>query len=296
MNGTPASEVGGVITPGTFVTGALKDEGNYTLTLNVLSGTLSDTNPAVIHANAVNVGAKGTLLVTADPIRGLNTLFQTAGASTFATGAQVGLTLLSVQEPLSQTYTIVQAVGPGTITAGTFGGPGILGNSPFLYNATPSFVPASGGVGAQVDLTVTRKTQAELGFNNAEQAALDAVLAAVPADANIEAAILQPTTETTFKAAYDQLLPPQGEGIFEALDAAAQAVSSMTDTDPDPNTVVAGSSLWLQEVNERVERSTEETLGSTSQILGLVGGFERMGVGGGSLGLTLSYMNAQETD
>lgn len=296
VNGAAPSETDGVIAPGTVVSGSLKDEGNYTLTLNVISGTLSDTNPAVIHANAVNVGANGTLLVTADPIHGVNTLFQTAGASTFTSGAQVGLTLLSVQQALSQTYTVVQAVGAGTITAGTFGGEGILNNAPFLYNATPSFVPASGGNGAQVDLTVTRKTQTELGFNNAEQAALGAVLAAVPADANIEAAILQPTTETGLKAAYDQLLPPQGQGIFEALDAAAQAVSSMTDTNPDPNTVVAGSSLWLQEVNERVERTGLETLGSTSQILGLVGGFERMGVGGGSLGVTLAYMNAQETD
>ena len=70
----------------------------------------------------------------------------------------------------------------------------------------------------------------------------------------------------------------------------------MTGTKPDPNAKLAGSSLWLQEVNERVNRSGIETLGSESQILGLVGGYERMGLAGGALGLTLAYFNASETD
>jgi len=295
VNGVPASETNGVIAPGTTVTGFLKDEGNSTLTLNVASGTLTDTNPGVIHALSVNVGATGTLLVAADPANKVNTTFITTGASTFASGAQLGLTLLSVQTPVSEIYAILQTAGAGTLTAGTFGGAGILNNAPFLYNATPSFV-SNGAGGGQIDLTVTRKTQAQLGFNNAEQGALNAILAAIPNDPNIQAAILAPTTEAGLKSVYDQLLPEQGQGIFNALDAAAQAISSMTGTNPDPNTRVGGSSLWLQEVNERVNRSGIDTLGSESQILGLVGGYERMGLAGGALGLTLAYFNAAETD
>jgi len=71
-----------------------------------------------------------------------------------------------------------------------------------------------------------------------------------------------------------------GQGIFEALDAAAQAISSMTGTTPDAGTRVAGSSLWLQEVNQRVDRQGIDTLASTSKLLALVGGYERMGVAG----------------
>jgi uncharacterized protein with beta-barrel porin domain len=179
---------------------------------------------------------------------------------------------------------------------GTFGGGGVLNNAPFLYTATPSFVPPNGGAGGQIDLTVTRKTPAQLGFNAAEGGALNAILAAVPNDANIQAAILAPTTEAGLKSVYDQLLPGQGQGIFDALDAAAQSISNMTGTNPDPNTAVAGSSLWLQEVNERVSRSGIDTLGSESQLLGLVGGYERMGLAGGALGVTLAYFNAAETD
>ncbi|MEO8927644.1 MAG: hypothetical protein ABI306_10835, partial [Caulobacteraceae bacterium] len=103
INGTPTTVVSGVVIPGTSVTGSLTDEGNGTLTVNVLSGTLSDTNPATINARSVNVGANGVLLVTADPAKGTNTRFMTGGMSSFATGSQVGLTLLSVQSAPTQT-------------------------------------------------------------------------------------------------------------------------------------------------------------------------------------------------
>jgi predicted ribosomally synthesized peptide with SipW-like signal peptide len=78
------------------------------------------------------------------------------------------------------------------------------------------------------------------------------------------------------------------------MDAATQKISAMTGTPPDNATHVGGTSLWLQEVNERVERTGIDTLGSKAQALGLVGGYERMGVAGGAIGVTLAYFNAQE--
>nr|MBA3812558.1 autotransporter domain-containing protein [Caulobacteraceae bacterium] len=281
----------------TIVTGAIKDEGGQ-LTLNVLGGTLSDTNPNTVAARSVNVGATGVLLVSADPAHGTNTKFVTTGASTFATGAQVGLTLQSLQIAPTQVYTIVETVpGQGTLTAGTFG-TGLLNNAPFLYTAAASFVPAGDPNvdPSEIQLTVTRRTTAQLGFNAAEAGALDAVLNALPNDPNIQKVILAQTTEEGLKSAYDQLLPDQGQGIFEALDAAAHAISSMTGTTPDAGVRVAGSSLWLQEVNERVDRDGLDTLGSSSKLLALVGGYERMGVAGGALGVSLAYFNAQEQD
>jgi hypothetical protein len=147
-----------------------------------------------------------------------------------------------------------------------------------------------------VDLTVSRRTPAQLGFDAAEGSALNAVLAAIPANASIEQAVLAQTTEAGLKSVYDQLLPDQGQGIFEALDAAAQAISSFTGTTPDAGTRVPGTSLWLQEVNERVQRDGVSTLGSESQLLGLVAGWEHSGVNGGAIGFTLAYLNAQEVD
>ena len=282
---------------GAVVTGSITETTGGRFAINVINGTLSDLNPNAVNATSVDVGAKGVLLVSADPAHGVNTQFVTTGASVFSDGAQIGLTLRSLQTTPVHTYTILETTpGSGTLSVGTLG-PAALGEAPFLYSATASSTQATDPAtqSSTIQLTVTQKTAAELGFNAAETAAYDPVLAAIPNDANIEQAILAQTTQAGFKATYDQMLPNQGQGIFEALDAAAEKVSAMTGTTPDAGTrVAAGQSLWLQEVNERVDRSGVETLGSNSKLLGLVGGYERMGAGGGAIGMTLAYYNASE--
>ena len=288
---------------GTTVTGYLQDGGNGTLNINIGTnaaggGTLSDLNYAdTIKANSINVGATGTLLVAADPANGTNTKFITSGASNFASGATIGLTLASIQNQLSETYVIVQTATGGTLTAGTFNSTA-LGNAPYLYAATPSFVSAANsGVGqSQIVLTVQQKTAAQLGVNAAEGAALSAVLAAIPNNVAIQSALLAQTTLPGFRAVYDQLLPSQGQGLFDALESATQRVGDMVSVTPDDGTRVAGSSLWVQEVNERVRRTGEESQASNAQLLGLVTGFEHMGEKGGAVGVTLAYYNDQETD
>jgi hypothetical protein len=297
LSATGAVVANNVAIAGASVQGYIESGGNHDLTMNVISGLVSDTNPYTIAANSINVGANGTLLVAADPAKNINTLFVTTGASNIATGAQLGLNLLSVQYQPVAKYTIIETAGQGTITAGTFGS-GTLNNAPYLYTATPSYVasdPNNGGA-SEIQLTVTRRTPQQLGFNASEAAALDAVLKAIPANDSIQQAILAQTTEAGLKGVYDQLLPNQGQGIFDALDAAAQSISNMTGSSPDAGVRTPGTSLWLQEVNERVNRDSVASVGSFSQLLGLVGGYEHEGVAGGALGLTIAYMNAQETD
>ncbi len=281
------------------VTGSLVDGGANTLTLNVVNGTLSDTNSSTVQAKSVNVGASGVLLVAANPTAGTNTKFVTTGASSFASGATLGLTLQSLQTTLTHDYVILQTSGGGTLTSGVFAG-GVLNNAPYLYAATPSAVSGTANCATDcIVLTVAQKTTSQLGVNAAEASALPAVLKALPNDNGvhgIEAALLSASTETAFKTVYDQLLPSQGQGLFEALESASHSVSNMTSTTPDAGARVAGSSLWLQEVNDRVNRKGVQTLGSYAKLFGVVAGYERMGRGGGAVGATLSYMNAEEAD
>jgi hypothetical protein len=277
---------------------ALAGGGNGTLTISVNNGTLNDLNPNNELVKSVNVGANGLLLVSADPLKGVNTKFITSGASTFAQGAQIGISLLSIPTVLQQTYTILQTIpGQGTLTAGTFN-QGAIGSAPWLFSATAAYIQAADPAvdSSELQLTVTRKTAAQIGLNAAEGAALDAVLAAAPANAAIQSALLGATTEAALKPIYDQLLPSQGQGLFESLDAAAQAVGSMVGVAPEATSQVAGTSLWLQEVNERVDRTGAQTLGSFSKLFGVVGGYEFMGSGGGAVGLTLAYFNADELE
>jgi len=271
-------------------TGPLQGDTLGTLTLNVVNGFLSDTNPNPVYAKSVNVGASGGLVVAADPANDTNTKFVTSGASTFASGAQVGLTLLSIPTNFNNVYTILQTTGGGTLSTGTFGTTA-LNDAPWLYSVTATATANS------IQLSVTQKTQAQLGFNNAEEAGLPAVLAAVPANPAIQSAILSQTTEAGLKGVYDQLLPSQGQGLFEALEAATEAAGAMVGVAPEASSRVAGTSLWLQEVNERVDQSTtSQTLGSYSKLFGVIGGYEHAGAGGGAVGLTLAYFNANEQE
>jgi hypothetical protein len=123
------------------------------------------------------------------------------------------------------------------------------------------------------------------------------VLTALPNNTAIETNILSQTTQAGLQSAYDQLLPGQGQGIFEALDAAAEQIAAMTAARPDAGTPVAADrSLWLQEVNERVDRRGADSVGSNAKLLGLVGGYEKIGVARGALGFLVNYFNDQEAD
>ena len=275
--------------PASVQTGPIMGDTLGTLTLNVVNGNLIDLNPNTIYARAVNVGATGNLIVAADPANHTNTEFITSGSSTFASGAKVGLSLLSFATTTT-TFTILQTIGGGTLSVGAFGSE-TVGDSPWLYSIAASATPDS------IQVTVAQKSQAELGFNNAEQASLAAVIAAAPANSAVEAALLSQTTEAGFKKVYDQLVPSQGQGLFEALEAATQAEGAMVGVAPEASSRVPGTSLWVQEINERVDRSTtSESLGSFSKLFGIVGGYEHSGAGGGALGLTLAYLNANEQE
>ena len=279
---------------GTVVAGSLLDEGKGTLTLNIASGVLSSTNSALIQANSINVGATGVLLAEGNPLTPKTPQFTVSGASTFQQGAQVGINLSGIQAAGTQTYIVIQAVGAGTISAGTFSNAGVT-DAPFLYNEQTQYQTTTDGHG-EITVTAGLKSQSQLGFTNAEAAALPAILADAPTVPGLQSALLSQTTQAGLKSVYDQLLPSQGQGLFDALDKAAQSVSELTSTTPDAGTRVEGSSLWLQEVNERVHRTGLETQGSYSKVLGVIGGYERMGPAGGAVGLTLAYYNAEESE
>jgi len=282
----------------TMVSGAITEQSGGRFQISIDNGTLADLNPAKGQAaTSISIGPAGVLEIGADPVNNRNTEFVTSGLTTIAAGGQIGLTLQSLQLAPVATYTVILGAA-GSITAPALGATSI-GNTPFLYSAVAALVPVDPANGSsEVQLTVSRKTATQLGFNGAEAGAYDAVLATLAAPTasslGIQQALLAQSTEAGLKSVYDQMLPNQAQGIFEALDSAVEHISAMTATPPDNATHVGGTSLWLQEVNERVTRTGIDTLGSRSQVLGLVGGYERMGVAGGAMGVTLAYFNAQE--
>jgi len=286
------------------VTGAVTElPGERNLTVKVDNATLNITRAEAHPVTSLIVGSKGVLQATVDPslaVGGSNPtpVFDTTvgagqsgpdGKASFADGAQIGLTLNGLQSAQSATYVFVHTSGAGQLSVGNLGQTA-LADAPFLFSTTTS---VNGG---DLDVTLARKTAAQLGFNRSESAAYDAIFAALLRDNAAGAAIAAQTTREGLVGLYDQLVPDQGLGTFSALEMATQRVASLTETPPTPGPQqTAGSSLWLQEVNERVNRQTNpDTLGSSGKVLGLIGGYEVRGAGGGALGLTISYLNIQD--
>lgn len=283
-------------------TGAvISTDRNLNLTVN--GGASVDVTRAQLHeVTSISVGSGSVLTAAVDPSFALGAanptpIFDTTvhagqagpdGVASFADGAQIGVSLDALQTAPVAKYVFVQTSGaPGSLSVGNLDQT-LLQNAPFLYTAA-----ASSDAG-HLYVTVSLKSAQQLGLNPSGTAAFSAVFNALEHDSKLADAIIQPTTELGFLQLYNQMLPDQGLGTFDALEAATQKIASLTGQTPDAGTRVAGSSLWLQEVNETVKRNDGATIGSTDKVFGLVGGYEKMGAAGGALGATLAYLNIQD--
>jgi hypothetical protein len=281
--------------------------GERNLALSVAADAGSTASVTITKAEghqvtSLNVGAGGVLSAAIDPtfaVGASNTtaIFDTTvhagqsgpnGTAVFATGAQIGVSLDALQTAHSATYIFVQTNGaPGALTLGATP-TALLTGSPYLYNA------AASSDGSNLYVTLNLKSAQELGLNASGATAFDSVFAALEKNAPIADAIVAQTTKYNFLQLYNQMLPNQGVGTFEALESAAQKVAGLTEQVPDNGAHVAGGSAWLQEVNDTIKRQDGGSLGSTDKMFGIVGGYERSGPGGGAVGVTLAYMNIGE--
>ncbi|MDG2519987.1 autotransporter outer membrane beta-barrel domain-containing protein [Caulobacter segnis] len=272
---------------GASAIGDLRDSDGR-LVVNVANGLLFTTNAETINATSLNIGAGSSLIVTADPANNTATKF-VVGQATIGDGAKIGLSLKSfLQEP--QRYTVIQA---GSLTVGNLD-QSLLAQTPYLYVTTASANQAAG----EVYLDVRRRTAAEAQLSGSRAAAYDAVYDAVGSNSALSTAFLAKNDRANFLAIYDQMLPDQGEAMFEALEYANQAVSAAITLRPDRAAERYGpDSFWIQEISGLVRREGEGgSLGADAQTFGFVGGYESMGDKGGALGLTLAYMNIEEHD
>ncbi|HJV44044.1 autotransporter outer membrane beta-barrel domain-containing protein [Caulobacter sp.] len=255
------------------------------LDVSVANGSLGILNTGAINVTSLNVGSSGKLLFSADPAAGTNTKLVVSGATTIATGAEMGIRLANlVKQPT--TFTVIEG---SNINVGTIGN-SLLAQSPYLYVAT------SRADANNVYIDVRRRSAAEIGFNKAEASAYDAVFTALGANSALAGTFLNQNTRDGFRDLYDQMLPDQGEGLFAALQSVNQQVSAATMIRPDPGDRYGPDSIWVQEITSLTRRDTDQTLGSDTQAYGFVAGYEAMGDAGGALGVTLAYLSLEEHD
>ena len=280
-------------------------ERNMTIAIAPAAGESAsvDITKAEGHqVTSLTIGAGGTLEAAVDPTFAIGASNPTAifdttvhagqsgpdGVATLATGAAIGVSLDALQTAPSATYVFIQTSGaPGALNIGQLP-TAQLANSPFLYTATAA---VNGG---DLDVTLALKSAKQLGLNPSGTAAFNAVFQALEHNSAIANAIIAPTTQLGFLQLYNQLLPDQGIGTFESLEAATEKIADLTGQTPDAGTRIAGSSAWLQEVNSTIKRNDGATLGSTDKMFGLIGGYEKMGAAGGALGVSVAYLNVAD--
>jgi hypothetical protein len=279
------------------VTGAVTElAGQTDLGINVSGGGALDITQAQGHQISSLTVNGGILTSKVDPsfalgAAGFTPIFdlrQSGGTATL-TNAEVGVTLDTVQANPQATYVLVQTNGAGDLAVDQVSLEPPT-NLPFLYRGETQVSPD----GSALDVIVSLKTPAELGLNTNESQAYDAIIQALATNPTLGAAVASTTNLYNFRQLYDQMLPNQGIGTFDALDAGTRQVADLISQPPNPDTRIAGTSFWLQEVNNRVRRSTRESIGSTDKLFGLVGGYEHMGQGGGALGFTIAYLNVED--
>ena len=266
-----------------YVLGALTDSDGL-LDIKIGNGSLGLTNAETIKATSLTLGADSTLVFTVDPLAGTQTKL-VVDTATVETGATLGLNFESLLTAPT-TYTVIQA---GALTSGTIN-QDLLGHTAYLYVANAY---ASGNA---IDIDVRRRTAAEAAMSRSQASAYDAVFAALSNDTDVASAFLNQSTHDGFFALYDQMLPSQGEGLFSALQAVQQQISSATAVRPDIGDRYGPDSVWAQEINVLVRREDGDTQGSDTQALGMVTGYEAMGEAGGALGVTLAAVSLEEHD
>ena len=257
---------------GAVYTGALRYTGSQ-LGLTVGTGTLSLTAANPLKLSSLNVASTGVVRFAVDAANGLASTLQVSGPATLAGGAKIGLNVLTTSGT-AQTLTLVSSpqLSLGTLDSSS------LAALPFLVSASLSSTPTA------LQVTVVRRSAAQLGLNSSEAAALDGVTNGVNSRPTLAAALLGQTTQAGFSSTFRQLLPERGEGLMRFTENATRQVGEATGEADD---FADGGHAWVQQLvlgyREDADSSREK---SQAGGYGAAGGYQTDQGAFGAFGVT----------
>jgi uncharacterized protein with beta-barrel porin domain len=270
-SGTGTLTLGGT----SSLSGTISNGGNVAVFLN--GGTLNATNTGSVGLASLSASATSTIGVTIDAANGTHTLYDVAGAASFASGSQVQVNLSQVSGSEGD-YVIVRA--------------GSLSGAPALDTETLLPYMFKGGItgdsnAGTVTLSIAAKSVSELGLSGSLARAYSAVFNALDNDSEIANAYLAITDGSTLNANLRQMLPDHAGGTFEAVTVGSRATARILS---DPNGVYRTKDgrlgFWLQQVAFGSAKSVGSTASYDINGWGAGGGAEyltELGAFGGSL-------------
>ena len=203
---------------GATYTGALRYSGSQ-LGVTVGAGVLSLTAATPLKLSSLSVASTGTLRFAVDAAAGTASTLTVSGPAILATGVKVGLNVLTTSAT-PETLTLISSrqLSLGTLDTS------LISGLPYLVAATLTPDAADG----LLQVSIRRRTAAELGLNSSEAPALAGVSNGVNSRPALSAALLGQTTQAGFSSTFRQLLPERGEGVFRFSEQAARQVGEAT--------------------------------------------------------------------
>jgi hypothetical protein len=257
-------------------------------------GIVVDTSTSQLNLSSLNIGTSGvstgTFYFAVNPTASVQaTLLSVKGTATLGANAQLGIDLLSTV-PTSQTYTVIAA--NSLVVTGAPSGSALLVDVPYLVNGSVSTNPTAG----TVSVTLVDKTAQQLGLNQGQSQAYNAILAALPNDASIQSALLSTYSKSSFLGVYNQLLPDYSGGVFQLAAAGSDAITRATSRSNDIENPAGTRGAWAEEFAFGVNRAALGATGYRGDGFGFLGGLETGGAGFGAFGVTGAFLSGTLSD
>ena len=276
---------GGTLTLGgtSSLSGAISNAGGIDVVLD--GGTLNATNTGTIALNSLTASGTSTIGVTIDADNETSTLYDVAGAASFASGSQVKVNLAQVSGSEGD-YVIVQA--------GSLSGSPTLDTETLLPYMFKGSVTGDSTAGT-VTLSIAAKTVSELGLSGSLARAYSAIFNALDNDSDVANAYLGITDGSTLTANLRQMLPDHAGGTFEAVTSGSRATARILS---DPNGIYRTKDgrlgFWLQQVAFGSAKSVGSTASYDINGWGAGGGVEYL-TDLGAFGGSFAYIHGSDS-
>lgn len=255
--------------------------------INVNGGTMVATNAAGVDITSLNVTDEGTLGVTIDGRSGNFTQFRVADTANFDAGAKLEIDLVSVSESEGG-YQIVDA---DTLTGSdNLASDGVV--AAYMFKSSVSGDDDEGAVWVDIK----RKTAAELNLTDSQMSAYDEIFKVLDNDAAVASGFLGATTAETFDETIQQMLPDHAGGVFATVSQGSRSTARFL-TDPiAPYSDQGGWGFWLQQTVWDLSKDRGQTDSYDITGLGTTAGIEVETGSIGNFGISLGYLNSNDSD
>lgn len=265
------------------LTGAISNSGNVAVALN--GGTLTASNTGSVVLASLSASGTSTLGITINGATGASTVYDVAGAASFASGSQVKVNLTQVGGSVGN-YVIVRA--------GSLSGSPTLTSAALLPYMFKSSVTGDNSAGT-VTLSIAAKSVSELGLSGSTASAYSAIFNALDKDAAVAAAYLAVTDGSTLTGNLRQMLPDHAGGTFEAVTSGSRATARILS---DPNGIYRTKDgrlgFWLQQVAFGSAKSVGSTASYDITGWGAGGGLEYLS-DIGAFGGSFAYIHGSDS-